>query len=216
MAKKLPEYLYYFLEDCLGWDPRYTYKNMFWWYAIYKDKKVFSLFIDDVIYFKVGDNNKSDFEKYKSKPFTYYKKTGVVWVMSYYELPEEILEDRIELEKWIQKSLEVISKIKQKNIKNKNNEIDLQVLEYLQKLAKWKVTTYKILADKFGVHPRKIASIMKYNKNPDIYPCYKVVSNDLKISGYSAYDWVYSKIRMLENDGIKIIDWKVLVEYVEK
>ncbi|MDP2396640.1 MAG: hypothetical protein Q8S84_09490 [bacterium] len=56
--------------------------------------------------------------------------------MSYYELPEDILEDRIELEKWIQKSLEVITKTKPKNKINQNNDIDLQVLEYIQKLAK--------------------------------------------------------------------------------
>jgi hypothetical protein len=29
---------------------------------------------------------------------------------------------------------------------------------------------------------------MKQNKNPDIYPCYKVVSNSLEVSGYSAFD----------------------------
>jgi O6-methylguanine-DNA--protein-cysteine methyltransferase len=57
---------------------------------------------------------------------------------------------------------------------------------------------------------------MKQNKNPDIYPCYKVVSNSLEVSGYSAFDWVDSKMKMLENDWVKIVDWRVLVEFVAK
>jgi len=38
------------------------------------------------------------------------------------------------------------------------------ILEYLQKIPKGKVMTYKSLADVFEVHPRKIAMTMKYNK----------------------------------------------------
>lgn len=216
MAKKIPEYLDYFLQDCLWWSRRYTSKSMFWWYAIYKDAKVFSLFIDDIIYFKVWDNNRLDYERYKSKPFTYYKKSWVVWIMSYFELPEDILENRDELDIWIEKSLQVESKTSKKKKSINDLELDKKILEYLLKIPKWKVTTYKILADKFGVHPRKIASVMKNNKNPDIYPCYKVVSNSLKISGYSAYDWVDSKIQMLENDWVKIVDGKVLEEFLYK
>ncbi|NCO98135.1 hypothetical protein GW864_03100 [bacterium] len=37
--------------------------------------------------------------------------------------------------------------------------------------------TYKTMADKFKVHPRKVAMVMKHNEFPDIYPCYKVISH---------------------------------------
>ncbi len=83
------------------------------------------------------------------------------------------------------------------------------ILEYLQTIPKGKVTTYKNIADRFNVHPRKVASVMKYNKHPDIYPCYKVVSADRKISGYSAYDGVSTKIKKLRSDGVVIINGKV-------
>ena len=56
-----------------------------------------------------------------------------------------------------------------------------EILEYLQKIPKGKVMTYKSLADVFGVHPRKIAMTMKYNKEPDVYPCYKIISASGKI-----------------------------------
>jgi O6-methylguanine-DNA--protein-cysteine methyltransferase len=54
----------------------------------------------------------------------------------------------------------------------------IQVLEFLQTLPKGRVTTYKALAEKFATHPRAIAVYMRTNKELDVYPCYKVVSND--------------------------------------
>lgn len=91
--------------------------------------------------------------------------------------------------------------------------INQEVLNFIKDLPKWKVITYKKLWYIFKVHPRKIASIMKYNKNPEIYPCYKVVSFDWKISWYSAFDWVKSKIKKLKSDWIEIIDWKISEKY---
>ena len=82
-------------------------------------------------------------------------------------------------------------------------------MESLLKIPKWKVTTYKILADKFWVHPRRVASVMKHNKNPEFFPCYKVVSHSLKLWWYSAYDWVNTKVEMLEKDWVIIDNWKV-------
>ncbi len=60
--------------------------------------------------------------------------------------------------------------------KNIIDTITQQILEYLQTIPKGKVATYKSIADRFCVHPRKVAAVMRYNKHPDIYPCYKVVS----------------------------------------
>jgi len=57
------------------------------------------------------------------------------------------------------------------------NNISQQILEELQRIPKGKVMTYKTMADKFGVHPRKVAMTMKYNIQPDVYPCYKVISH---------------------------------------
>ncbi|MDA7704880.1 MGMT family protein [Rickettsiales bacterium] len=85
-------------------------------------------------------------------------------------------------------------------------DIKQQILEFLTIIPKNKVVTYKYLAEKFSCHPRKVAMIMKYNKNPDIYPCYKVILANGKISGYSADGGINSKIKKLKKDDIKIID----------
>ena len=88
-----------------------------------------------------------------------------------------------------------------------------KVLKFLQTIPKWKVVSYKQLAIKFWTHPRAIAVFMKYNKYPDIYPCYKVVSASRKISGYSWKDWVDWKIERLKKDWITIRWGKIGVEY---
>lgn len=100
-------------------------------------------------------------------------------------------------------------KQKQDLIQTRVLNINKEVLEYLKTIPKWKVTTYKALADKFWVHPRKIASIMRTNKEPLVYSCYKVISDSGKIWWYSAFDWVDSKIEMLEKDWVIIKNWKV-------
>ncbi len=211
--KKTPQFLEYFLQDCLNWDPQFTKKSMFWWYWIYKNKKIFALYVYDEIYFKVWENNIDNYKKYWSSVFE-YNKSGKKMILSYYTIPEEILENREQLNIWIERSLDVESKTKNSKKTKKYLELNQRILEELLKIPKGKVTTYKNLADKFWVHSRRIASVMKTNKNPDIFPCYKVISHSWKLSWYSWPDWTNSKISMLEVDWIKIIDWKIGKEFI--
>jgi len=133
--------------------------------------------------------------------------------MSYRELPEEILENREELDSWIEKSLAVVSKTKFKKKTKKDNELDKKILQALLEIPKWKVSTYKILADKFWVHSRRIASVMKHNSEPDIYPCFKIISHSGKIFGYSGPDWVNAKLQTLEEEWIEVKNWKISSKY---
>lgn len=91
-----------------------------------------------------------------------------------------------------------------------------EILEYLQKIPKWKVSTYKLMADAFWVHPRKISQTMRYNKFPEIYPCYKIVAHNGNISGYSGDGWVEAKIKKLQNDGVEVLNGKVDEKYFWK
>ncbi len=86
-------------------------------------------------------------------------------------------------------------------------------LHLLKQIPKGKVTTYKILAEKCGVHPRAIASVLKQNKHPEKYPCYKVISHSGKLGGYSLFDGLKTKIELLESDGIVIKDGKISPEF---
>ena len=89
-----------------------------------------------------------------------------------------------------------------------------QILEYLQTIPKWKVATYSSIAKKFETHPRAVASIMRTNKRPDIYPCYKVVSKSGDILGYSAWEGPETKIELLQSEWIMIKNKKVLAEHL--
>jgi len=93
-------------------------------------------------------------------------------------------------------------------------EIKQKILESLLKIPKWKVTTYKNLALKFSVHPRKISQTMRYNKFPEKYPCYKVISSDWNLSWYSWENWVCGKISRLEKDWVEIVDWKIDEKFI--
>lgn len=95
-----------------------------------------------------------------------------------------------------------------------NMDIKQQILEALLEIPKGKVTTYKNLAVKFEVHPRKIAQTMKYNKEPDVYPCYKVIATEWKVWWYSWVGGIWWKIQRLKADWIEIIDGKIDEKFI--
>ncbi len=96
----------------------------------------------------------------------------------------------------------------------KKEELNMAILESLLDIPKGKVTTYKNLAKKFDVHPRKIAQTMKYNKEPEVYPCYKVIATTGKIGWYSWTGWIWWKVSRIKSDWIEIIDWKISDDYI--
>ena len=90
-------------------------------------------------------------------------------------------------------------------------DIKLEIYKFLQTIPKWKVVSYKTIADKFGIHPRYAGRIMNQNQEPDKYPCYKVIQSDWTLWWYGL--WCEDKIRRLENDGIEIVDEKIDKKY---
>ena len=207
MPKEKPEILSYFLEDLLEWEHGYKIRSMFSSFAIYKFWKIFAILDrEDQFYFKVWENNINDYLKFWMKAFQYEKK-WIITKLCYYTIPEHILEDKNELKIWIDKSL-TVENTKKKKV---NKDIKNQVLEYLKTIPKTKVTTYKNLSQKFQLHSRTIASIMKQNQNQDIFPCYKVIMNDGSLGWYNL--WIDEKIKKLKNDWIEIINDKIDKKY---
>ena len=86
-----------------------TSRRMFGGYGIYKDKVFFGLIAEGILYFKVGASTQREYEKRNSKPFTYSRKNGKVVTMSYWEVPEEIMNGREHLEEWAEESVAIIS-----------------------------------------------------------------------------------------------------------
>jgi len=101
------EYLTFVLEQ-LGGVGSVQARRMFGGAGIYCRSVMFALVADDVLYLKVDDSNRADFEEADAKPFRPYpEKSGKTMVMSYYEAPVDILEDRDRLTAWAQKALAV-------------------------------------------------------------------------------------------------------------
>ena len=80
-------------------------KKMFGGYGIYKKDTIFGLIADDILYFKIDDSNRADYEAFGSKPFTYEGKNNKQVSMSYWQLPIDILEKHEQLELWVNKAL---------------------------------------------------------------------------------------------------------------
>lgn len=97
----------YVVGDVLSDIDGITSRAMFGGWGIYKDGKIFAIIADGKLYFKVGDINRRDFEKRGSGPFTYMGKGGKPYAMSYWELPEDVMENKVEISDWIEKSVSV-------------------------------------------------------------------------------------------------------------
>ena len=86
----------------------------------------------------------------------------------------------------------------------------------LKKIPKGKVATYKEMARICRTSPRAIGSIMASNKHPVEFPCYKVVSVNGELCGYSGKGGLKTKKKLLQNDGIKLVHAKVPTKYFWK
>lgn len=78
---------------------------MFGGVGIYSGAFFFALIAKDVLYFKVDDSNRPDFECRGMGPFRPYGEDGEV--MQYYEVPADLLEDPEQLRAWAAKAVAV-------------------------------------------------------------------------------------------------------------
>lgn len=97
----------YVVHDLLGDIPNLKSKAMFSGWGIYKDGVIFGIIADGQLWFKVGASNLSDFKEFDSRPFKYSRKDGKEIEMSYWLIPEEIMENRGMLHELVEKSVQV-------------------------------------------------------------------------------------------------------------
>lgn len=105
MSKQDP-YVTYICEDVLADISGITSKRMFGGYGIYKDGIFFAIIADGQTYFKVDKTNQEQYELHGSKPFTYQNKNKTV-ALSYWLVPENVLEDRELIAEWVDQSVEI-------------------------------------------------------------------------------------------------------------
>lgn len=91
-----------------------TSRSMFGGYGYYKDGLIFAIIADGELYFKVDDGNRADYEQAGSHPFVYEMGNHKSTTMSYWLLPEDVMEDKDKLRQWIDKAVEASIRSKKK------------------------------------------------------------------------------------------------------
>lgn len=107
------EFVDYVIDQFAGWG-QVSARKMFGGAGLYSDEAMFGLIAEDVAYLKVDDSNREDFVKEGSSAFNPFPEKAKTYVMSYYEIPADILEDRELLGKWAERALAVARKKKKK------------------------------------------------------------------------------------------------------
>lgn len=74
-------------------------RRMFGGHGLFLDGVMLGLIADNVLYLKVDDETEGEFVDRGLEPFTYHKQ-GKPFRMSYYQAPDEALEDVEEMRAW--------------------------------------------------------------------------------------------------------------------
>lgn len=83
-----------------------------------------------------------------------------------------------------------------------------RVYEYLLKIPKGKVVTYKQIAEYLGNDKlcRVVGNILHNNPDESKYPCYKVVNSKGMLAKSFAFGGVDGQRERLENEDIEVIN----------
>jgi DNA transformation protein and related proteins len=85
-------------------------KRMFGGVGLYAAELFFALIDDDVVYLKVDDETRPDFEQRGLRPFQPFGEGTAT--MQYYPLPEDLLEDPDALRPWAERAVAVARRAK--------------------------------------------------------------------------------------------------------
>ncbi len=105
-----------FVQDQLQGLGEIAVKRMFGGAGLYVDGTFFAIVADDVLYFKVDDSNRPDYETAGMGPFRPFDGDAV---MQYYEVPVDVLEDPDDLKQWAGKAVEVAIRASSKKPKRR-------------------------------------------------------------------------------------------------
>lgn len=97
-------YRTYVLEQLNRALPAVRARAMFGGVGLYAGNVFFALIANDMLYFRTDESTRAEFESLGMEPFRPFDEHGPV--MSYYQLPEEILEDPETLRTWAERAIE--------------------------------------------------------------------------------------------------------------
>lgn len=100
MPSKHADYVQYIVQDVLADLRPIIVKRMFGGHGFYFEGSMFGLEADGRIYFKVDLLTRPDYEQAESEPFRYSSKDRAAVTMSYWRVPDDVLEDRSRAVTW--------------------------------------------------------------------------------------------------------------------
>lgn len=100
-----------FIEDQLSLFSGFTSKNMFGGVGYFKDELMFGAIMDNVFRLKADAENVGDYEERGMGP---HAVKGRKMSMPYYQVPEDVIDNREELASWANKALEAARRGKKK------------------------------------------------------------------------------------------------------
>lgn len=93
-------------------------------------------------------------------------------------------------------------------------KLDEKVYELCKRIPEGKISTYKILGKRLNTKAyRAIGQCLKKNPYAPIVPCHRIVSNSGFIGGFkgkTSGKEIQEKIKLLEKEGIKVKDNKII------
>jgi DNA transformation protein len=92
-----------FLLDQLDEVPDVRAQAMFAGRALYSGDVFFGIVFNDILYFKVNDQNRNDYVRAGMSPFKPYEDRPMT--MQYYEVPATVIEDVDELCRWARRAI---------------------------------------------------------------------------------------------------------------
>lgn len=96
-----------FLADLLSGFGPVQIRNMFGGAGVYAGGVMFAILVDDTLYLKADETSAEAFAAEGKGPFTYRPKGRSPVAMSYWEVPERLLDDPDELVAWAHRAREV-------------------------------------------------------------------------------------------------------------
>lgn len=120
MADQNKSFHDYVMTDLLRSVLNLTSRRMFSDYGLYQDDVMFGLIAKSTLYFKSDEQNRAHFIQHDSQPFSYRRKDGSMAALSFWEVPADILEDRITLEEWVEAAIAAARREKAKKEAQKN------------------------------------------------------------------------------------------------
>ncbi len=91
------------------------------------------------------------------------------------------------------------------------NTTTMRIYEAVKKIPRGKVATYGQIAALAGNNrmARAVGNALHHNPDPDNVPCYRVVNSKGELSGEFAFGGSGRQAKLLEADGIEVVDGKV-------